>query len=342
MRPILAPASAKPVQPGQVPSFSVIISAYQAADFIAEAVGSALDQTVPPLEVIVCDDASTDDTERALRRYRDRVTYIRHDENRGEAAAKNTAARAASGDFLALLDPDDLYMPERIEALGELASVRPDLDILSTDAYIEAGGRVIRRCYESDWVFEVDDQRRAILERDFPDLSPAVRRGRFWEVGGLDESIAVANDWDCWIRVIHSGSRAGLVNEPQFRYRLRETSTTFSSAARVARWEVRVLEKAARDLKLTPDERYALNRTVQAKRRVAELEATREAALDGAADTRRRWLAIAAGEGYPLRTRAKAAVAAAAPGIARRLLRSRESRTWHAAGVRLPRAGATR
>ena len=83
MRMVLPPAEG-PVEPAGVPTFSVIIAAYQAADTIAEAVASALEQTLLPLEVIVCDDGSTDDIEGALSPFEDGVRLLRK-ENRGAA-----------------------------------------------------------------------------------------------------------------------------------------------------------------------------------------------------------------------------------------------------------------
>src|SRR5439155_15089644 len=81
-----------------------------------------LDQTAPPLEVIVCDDGSTDDVDGTLSPFQDRITLIRQ-ERRGPGAAKPAGARLARGDFVDLLDGDDAYLPTRLEALGELASV---------------------------------------------------------------------------------------------------------------------------------------------------------------------------------------------------------------------------
>ena len=173
----VAPEPDGPLAGGPVPTFSVIIAAYQAADVIGDAIESALEQTEPPLEVIVCDDGSTDDIERALRSYRDRIVLLRK-ENGGEASAKNAASRAASGDFVVILDADDVFLPERLEALGELARARPDLDILTTDATLEVDGRVVRRCYTDAFRFEVADQRRGILEQNFVFGLAAARRER--------------------------------------------------------------------------------------------------------------------------------------------------------------------
>jgi glycosyltransferase involved in cell wall biosynthesis len=166
MRSVLAPQPVVEWKRIEAPTFSVIIPAYQAAAFIRDAIESVLAQTSPPLEVIVCDDGSTDDLDRALAPYRDRITLLRK-ENGGEASAKNVAARAASGDFVAILDADDVYHPERLEALAELATDRPDLDIVTTDCFVAFDGRIVRNCYHGDYRFEVDDQRRGILERNF-------------------------------------------------------------------------------------------------------------------------------------------------------------------------------
>jgi len=223
MRPTIAPLPSAGIRPGPVPSFSVVAAALKTKNFVANAVAYAHEQTAPTHEVIVCDDGSTDDIEGALAPYLDRITLLRR-EHGGEGAAKTAAAFAASGEFVALLDADDLYLPERLEAMGELASSRPDLDLITTDAYLEVDGQAVRRCYEEDKIFEVNDQRRALLEHDFIFGAAAVRRSRLVEIGGFDETIVSGTDWDCWIRLVFSGSRAGLVDQPLYRYHMHENA----------------------------------------------------------------------------------------------------------------------
>jgi cellulose synthase/poly-beta-1,6-N-acetylglucosamine synthase-like glycosyltransferase len=312
----------------------VLVAAYQVADLVGEAVESALTQTLSPHEVVVCDDGSTDDIEGALAPLREQIVFLRK-ENGGEASAKNAAARASSGDFVVILDADDTFMPERLEALAELSSERPDLDILTTDAYLELDGRTLRRCYEGGFRFVVDDQRRGILNDNFIFGHAAVRRERLLAVGGFDESILWATDWECWIRMILGGSRAGLVEEPLARYRLRSGSLS-SQRSRMFAGRTQTLEKAAALPGLRPVEREVLARSLARNQHRLALAEAREAVLAGSPEARRRSLAVAMGSGFGIRTRVKALASALSPRTAGRLLAGRERETT--GGVLLPPA----
>ncbi|MFC7076751.1 glycosyltransferase family 2 protein [Haloarcula halophila] len=94
---------------------SVVIPTYNRASVLPRAIDSALSQTVSEIEVIVVDDASTDDTEALVDEYGSAVTYLSHSENRGGSAARNTGIEAATGEYVAFLDSDDEWHPEKIE-----------------------------------------------------------------------------------------------------------------------------------------------------------------------------------------------------------------------------------
>jgi glycosyltransferase involved in cell wall biosynthesis len=311
------------VAPAAPPSFSIVIAAYQAAETIHDAVASARRQTVPAAEIVVCDDGSTDDLPTALGSFADEVKLIRQP-NRGEAAAKNAGVQASVGEFAVFLDADDAFLPERLEALGELASARPDLDVLTTDALLEVDGSVVRHCYDATWEFEVDDQRAAILERNFVFGLAAVRRSRFLAAGGFDESLRFATDWDLWLRLILGGAKVGLVAEPLAVYRLRSTSLS-AQRPQLLRGRCAVLERALSRDDLTVAEREGVREALAQNRREALLAEAREALVAGGSDARIRALRVAAGREVPVLTRLRALAAAAAPRRASRLLvRERE------------------
>jgi hypothetical protein len=307
------------------PTFSVVIATYQSAKTVGDAVASALEQTLPPLEVIVCDDGSTDATEQALSPYRGRIVLLRQ-ANGGEAAAKNAGILASQGDYVAVLDADDLFLPNRLEALASAACARPDLDILTTDAYLEVAGQTMKRCYQGGMRFAVDDQRRGILERNFIFGQVAVRRSRLLEVGGFDEALRWATDWDCWIRMIFTGSQAGLVDEPLGRYRLSSGSLS-AQRARLIGGRVQVLEKALRRPDLAPAEHHVAARSLAENCRLLTLLRAREALVEATPGARRLLLDVALGSGFGLRTRAKALVAILAPASCRKLLLGRRQET---------------
>jgi hypothetical protein len=271
--------------------------------------------------VIVCDDGSTDDTKTVLDAYQGRITHLQK-EHGGVASARNVALNVARGEFFAVLDADDAYFPERLEALAELAAAYPSLDMLCTDAFFEVDGRVVGRFAES-CSFEVVDQRAAVLDRCFC-AWPAVRRTALARVGGFDESLRTGSDWECAIRLIHSGATAGLVAEPLYRYRIRTESLT---ADRVATLSDRVhfLERVASDERLTREERNTVGRSLAAQRRSLLLTQAEASLRAGGGDARRRAFALACSRSVGPRVRAAGLMAAIAPTLAGRFLDQRSS-----------------
>lgn len=98
---------------------SVIIPTYNRADLVCEAIQSVLDQTYQNFEIIVVDDGSTDNTRKALQPYMDRIQYI-YQENSGHGAARNTAIRASRGQWIAFLDSDDVWLPDKLSRQMEI------------------------------------------------------------------------------------------------------------------------------------------------------------------------------------------------------------------------------
>jgi len=123
-----------------MPAISVIIPTYNRAALLREAIDSTLHQTCRDFEILVVDDGSTDDTRAVARDYEGRIVYIRQD-NRGCNAARNTALAQARGEYIALLDSDDLYLPYALELMHELLGRFPQAGFAYTDFMILREGR---------------------------------------------------------------------------------------------------------------------------------------------------------------------------------------------------------
>ncbi len=296
---------------GSAPSMSVVVAAYQAETTLAAALDSALSQTLAPFEVVVCDDGSTDGTAEVLERYAGRVLVVRQD-NSGEAAAKNAAVEAASGEFVVVLDADDVFEAERVEALTWLAVRRPDLDVLTTDAVVEADGREVRRAYHAGWTFPVDDQRAEILSRNFVLGLAAVRRERWLEVGGFDRSLSRATDWDFWLRLVLGGSRVGLVDAPLARYQL-ATGSLSSDRLGVVRARIVVLERAAAREDLRPHEHDVVRAALRRERLDLAVRSAAASLSGPPADARRAHLTLVLHRGLAPGHRVRALVGVLAP-----------------------------
>lgn len=166
-------------------SISVLIAAYNAAAFIGEALESVVKQTRPPKEVIVADDASTDNTREIVRSFGPRVTLIENKENKGPGARRNQAAALATGDAIALLDADNRWEPNHLEVVAGLL-----------DRYPEAGVAISRMrvfgTHEEIWPGGLPcadapaQVTLPLLRHNFVELSSLViRRALFEQVGGF-------------------------------------------------------------------------------------------------------------------------------------------------------------
>lgn len=301
--PLRAPLAAANVHPGPEPRVSVLLPAYNAAATIGEALESALTQSPPPYEIVVSDDGSTDDLARALAPFLARIRVVRGT-NLGLAGARNRAAAVATGDLFALLDADDVWLPGRVRAFISAAASRPDLAVLTTDAVESRAGVVTAGTYYGIRSFPLERQDLAILRSNFIFGAGAVRADAFRAVGGYRAGARYAEDWDLWMRLLLSGHRAGLIDEPLYEYRRRAESLT-GQKVELALGVLDLLTRA-RSLGLTPEQR----RQVQLSRQQWREVAARAARL--AADPRARGMAVRAAAGVHATPKARLRFAAAA------------------------------
>lgn len=226
---------------------TVILPAYNAADTLAHAVKSVIAQTREDWALCIIDDGSQDQTvevANSLAAKDPRIKVITQ-KNQGVAAARNAGVAAANTDFLAFLDADDAYAPTYLERMIGTLEAKPDLAILSCDAWnFHEANSPLSRCSENvpmtpPVTFE------KVLSRKFQIYAAAaIRKSWFDQVGGADTSFRNVVDFDLWIRIMLAGGQADYVDEPLAWYRSDQPGSLSGTASRrsLRDNEIRVLK----------------------------------------------------------------------------------------------------
>jgi glycosyltransferase involved in cell wall biosynthesis len=228
-----------------VPAVSVVIPTYNHRDFILRTLGSVFAQTFTDYEVIVVNDGSPDDTAGLLRPLAEagRIRYLEQP-NQGQGAARNRGILAARGEFIALLDDDDLWPEDKLEwqvaalrarpgavlVYGLHDRLQPDGSVLPAAPKAHPAGSVYREFLKGCWL-----------------LSPGqalVRASALRRIGGFDPRIWGSDDWDLYIRLARQGDFC-FENRVALHYRVHATNASHSNAVRHARNHFRVIRKHA-------------------------------------------------------------------------------------------------
>ncbi len=179
---------------------TAVIATYNYGRFVTQAVESVLAQTYGPIEVIVVDDGSNDDTREQLAPYTDRVRYI-YQENQSVAAARNTGIRAAAGDLIAFLDADDVWHPQKLELQMDYLAGHPAVGLVAVErlaAGVASWPPPNGLAHPKARPITVED---LILRPLFAPSGVLVRKQCFDSVGFFDASLRNAEDYDMWIRI---------------------------------------------------------------------------------------------------------------------------------------------
>lgn len=220
-------------------SVSVVLPVFNRSQWVCEAVDSVLAQTMRDFELIVVDDGSTDATPDALRHYGDRFRLL-HQQNRGVSAARNRGVRHGRGKWIAFLDSDDVWLPEKLAAQAAFLQSRPAARICQTEEiWIRNNVRVNpgrRHRKPSGDIFT------ASLALCL--VSPSavmMEKSLFMETGGFDESLPAAEDYDLWLR-ISLRHPVYLIDEPLVVKRGGHADQ-LSKTPGIDRYRIRALEK---------------------------------------------------------------------------------------------------
>ncbi|MGD0400043.1 MAG: glycosyltransferase [Syntrophobacteraceae bacterium] len=246
---------------------SVIIPTFNRAKFLVEAVRSVADQKDVPedIEIIVVDDGSTDNTVEALAPLSGKIVYIRQ-EHSGVSKARNLGISRSSGEWIAFLDSDDLWLPGKLRAQMKFFSDHPETSLCQTDEiWIRNGRRLNARKYHrkpSGYCFPL------LLERCLVSPSAVVVHRRVFDLVGLfDESLPACEDYDLWLRI---GCRfpIGLVEKPFIVKRGGHPDQLSASIANLDKYRIEAIVKLIRTAPLSPEQRHAAEKILEQKRRI--------------------------------------------------------------------------
>ena len=200
------------------PLVSAVIAVYNGEQFLAEALNSALAQTYRPIEIIVVDDGSTDRSCAIAQAYAE-VRYI-YQSHHGLSVSRNIGIHAARGEFIAFLDADDLWTPNKLSIQLAYMREHPELGYTGTRAQLFLESNVTA----PTWL------RENVLTKDHADLTPSalvIRRQVFEQIGYFDSHYGISNDLDWLSRALDGGVQKAIVPEMLLSKRLHTTNLSF-------------------------------------------------------------------------------------------------------------------
>ncbi len=238
---------------------SVIVPVFNRPALILRALNSILEQTHRPYEMIVVDDGSTDNTYSVLEAYQRSLDLkefslhvLRLDRNHGVSFARNRGIQRATGDWIALLDSDDQWLPKRLELQVELLEREPHLQLVhGEEIWIRSGVRVNphkKHLKEGGRIFSRSTELCLISP------SAVLLRKSLWkEMGGFDETFPVCEDYDLWLKVT-SLYEVGFVSQPIIMKYGGHTDQLSRRTVAMDYWRVRSLNRILEIRNLGPDE----------------------------------------------------------------------------------------
>jgi len=248
-----------------IPKVSVVIPTYDRIETLPRSLDSVIKQTFSDWELIVVDDGSTDGTdEMVLRDYP--AVRLHRQENAGVSAARNAGVALTAGEWIAFLDSDDAWLPEKLEwQLSALAN-EPELRLSHTDEiwirngkrvnqpkeYAKSGGSIYRRCLPLCCICPSS----VLLRRDLFDV-----------IGGFDETLAVCEDYDLWLRITAREPVHYLDQALVRKYGGHEDQLSTTTWG-MDRYRIRALEKILSEKILSPKDQLLTKETLIKKLRI--------------------------------------------------------------------------
>lgn len=261
----------------EVPRFSVVVPAYNAAPTLAETLDAIQAQEFGDWECVVIDDGSTDDTLRVALEYEERDPRIRvlHQENQGTAGAYNAGVSSAKGDFIVLCSADDVLLPAHLSKMSRFIDVDDGYHIYSSNGYFWRPGDSRELCYGPGQGDRIHSLELAdVIRRCFFSVGAVYRRDLFFAVGGYRVGV-YGEDYDFWLRAMASGARHRYLPEALSLHRVSSTQKS-ARLESVYRSDIRLVSDLRRDFPLAAADSRAVDESIEERERlIAQLNRPR-------------------------------------------------------------------
>ncbi|KUZ81168.1 glycosyltransferase, group 2 family protein [Burkholderia ubonensis] len=215
------------------PRVSILTTSYNYGRFIRETIQSVLSQTYESWELIIVDDCSTDESWDVIRTFQDsRIRAVRQERNQGACAAYNRALRLATGDFIASLDSDDVFAPDKLAAQVAFLDANSDVDICgSYVSEIDASSALVNddKCSYAPWFnqpLDLNVPDNWVWENHLCHSSVLVRKSLHDRIGLFREDLSYSPDWDFWLRSLADGAKFHVMPEFLLLYRAHGSNIT--------------------------------------------------------------------------------------------------------------------
>lgn len=249
-----------------IPKVSVVIPTYNRRVMVREAIDSVLAQSFRDFELIIVDDGSTDGTDQQISQPTDNRIRFQGIEHSGPAAARNRGVELARAPMLGFLDSDDLWAPTKLERQLAFMCANPACAISQTgEIWIRDGRRVNpgRRHRKRAGDIFIDSLRICLISMS----ATMMRTDLFRALGGFDEIMVAAEDYDLWVRILVD-HEAGLFDEPLVTRRGGRPDQTSAATPALDRFRILALMKLLADERLSPVRRSAVVEVLTEKCRI--------------------------------------------------------------------------
>ena len=249
-----------------MPLVSIIINCYNGARYLREALDSVYQQTFKDYEIVFWDNQSTDDSDKIARSYEEPLKYFRGEKFLPLGAARNAAIEKATGKYIAFLDCDDIWLPEKLEKQVALLESNQELGLVYSDCYIiDSAGTAAEKTYFFDKKpLRGMTFKELVQANPIPLLTAIITKGAFNKAGVFNPRYEISEEYDLWLRIAEFYP-IDFIEQPLAKYRVHGGSATLKNISLSYQEETEIVDYW---LKIKPGLKRELGGKIRRRKRL--------------------------------------------------------------------------